>query len=129
MKGDHIVILLLISLCSFSVFLQKSFKALHQDSENIVVAKGDIPTPRRIYSQYLTIRQKAVDQVTFVETALKISLLTVKNQLTDAQLAYQQAHYHYEVIRPIIALFGATERLLNNRADFNFLERKTPSPF
>ncbi|MEY2344815.1 hypothetical protein I3679_015095 [Proteus mirabilis] len=61
--------------------------------------------------------------MTLVETALKMSLLTVKNQLTDAQLAYQQAHYHYEVIRPIIALFGATERLLNNRADF-FLERE-----
>ncbi len=31
------------------------------------------------------------------------------------------------MIRPIIALFGATERLLNNRADF-FLEREKLSP-
>lgn len=46
----------------------------------------------------------------------------------NAQNAYQQAHYHYEVIRPIIALFGSSERLLNNRADF-FLERENSPRF
>ena len=42
--------------------------------------------------------------------------------------AYQQAHYHYEVIRPIIALFGATERLLNNPGLISFLRRENSSP-
>ncbi|MCF1957830.1 EfeM/EfeO family lipoprotein, partial [Escherichia coli] len=51
-----------------------------------------------------------------------------KNQLINAQNAYQQAHYHYEVIRPIITLFGTSERLLNNRADF-FLERENSPRF
>ncbi len=129
LKGDHIVILLLISLCSFSVSAKKIIQGITQDSENIVVAKGDIPTPEKFTTNILNYRQKAVDQLTFVETGLKnVIVNSEKNQLTDAQLAYQQAHYHYEVIRPIIALFGATERLLNNRADF-FLERENSPRF
>ena len=53
LKGDHIVILLLISLCSFSVSAKKIIQGITQDSENIVVAKGDIPTPEKFATNIL----------------------------------------------------------------------------
>ncbi|WP_235410164.1 EfeM/EfeO family lipoprotein, partial [Proteus terrae] len=96
---------------------------------NIVIAKGDIPTPKKFETDILSYREKAVEQLTLVEKSLdKLIENSEKNQLINAQNAYQQAHYHYEVIRPIIALFGSSERLLNNRADF-FLERENSPRF
>ncbi|WP_193014859.1 EfeM/EfeO family lipoprotein [Proteus sp. FME41] len=123
-KGKNLTPFLLILLFSFPVYAEKIIQGIIQDGENIVVAKGDIPTPDKFKADILHYREKAVEQLALVEKALDILIVNSENnQLVNAQHAYQQAHYHYEVIRPIIALFGSSERLLNNRADF-FLERE-----
>ena len=123
--SKKITVFLFILLFSFPIYAE----SIIQDSDNIVIAKGDIPTPKKFESDILNYREKAVEQLTLVEKSLdKLIESSEKNQLINAQNAYQQAHYHYEVIRPIIALFGTSERLLNNRADF-FLERENSPRF
>ncbi len=63
----------------FFCFCKKIIQGITQDSENIVVAKGDIPTPEKFTTNILNLSaEKLVDQLTLVETALKMSLLTVK---------------------------------------------------
>lgn len=92
-------------LFSLPIYAEKIIQGIIQNSENIIVAKGDIPTPEKFKTDILTYREKAVEQLTQVEKALnKLIVSSEKNQLINAQNAYQQAHYHYEVIRPIIAL-------------------------
>ncbi|MCX2587567.1 MULTISPECIES: EfeM/EfeO family lipoprotein [Proteus] len=128
-KSKNIIASLFILLFSFPVYAEKIIQGIIQDSETIVIAKGDIPTPEKFKTDILKYREKAVEQLTLVEKSLdKLIEYSEKNQLMNAQNAYQQAHYHYEVIRPIIALFGSSERLLNNRADF-FLERENSPRF
>lgn len=128
-KSKKLTAFLFILLFSFPVYAEKIIQGIIQDSENIVIAKGDIPTPKKFETDILNYREKAVGQLTLVEKSLnKLIKNSEKNQLINAQNAYQQAHYYYEVIRPIIALFGSSERLLNNRADF-FLERENSPRF
>lgn len=128
-KSKKLTTFLFILLFSFPVYAEKIIQGIIQDSENIVIAKGDIPTPKKFETDILNYREKAVGQLTLVEKSLnKLIKNSEKNQLINAQNAYQQAHYYYEVIRPIIALFGSSERLLNNRADF-FLERENSPRF
>lgn len=129
LKSKKLTAFLFILLFSFPVYAEKIIQGIIQDSENIVIAKGDIPTPKKFETDILSYREKAVEQLTLVEKSLdKLIENSEKNQLINAQNAYQQAHYYYEVIRPIIALFGSSERLLNNRADF-FLERENSPRF
>lgn len=128
-KSKKLTAFLFILLFSFPVYAEKIIQGIIQDNENIVIAKGDIPTPKKFETDILNYREKAVGQLTLVEKSLnKLIKNSEKNQLINAQNAYQQAHYYYEVIRPIIALFGSSERLLNNRADF-FLERENSPRF
>ena len=128
-KSKKLTTFLFILLFSFPVYAEKIIQGIIQDSENIVIAKGDIPTPKKFETDILNYREKAVGQLTLVEKSLnKLIKNSEKNQLINAQNTYQHAHYYYEVIRPIIALFGSSERLLNNRADF-FLERENSPRF
>lgn len=127
--SKKITVFLFILLFSFPIYAEKIIQGIIQDSDNVVIAKGDIPTPKKFEADILNYREKAVEQLTLVEKSLvKLIENSEKNQLINAQNAYQQAHYRYEVIRPIIALFGTSERLLNNRADF-FLERENSPRF
>ncbi|MFG0739682.1 EfeM/EfeO family lipoprotein [Proteus terrae] len=128
-KSKKLTAFLFILLFSFPVYAEKIIQGIIQDSENIVIAKGDIPTPKKFETDILNYREKAVEKLILVEKSLdKLIKNSEINQLINAQIAYQQAHYHYEVIRPIIALFGSSERLLNNRADF-FLQRENSPRF
>lgn len=114
---------------SWPVSAEKIIQGIIQEGDTIIVAKGDIPTPAKFKTTILNYRQKAVDQLTQTEDALNKLIISSQNkQLIEAQNAYQQAHYHYEVIRPIISLFGRSERQLNNRADF-FLEKENSPHF
>ncbi|QIG07056.1 EfeM/EfeO family lipoprotein [Proteus sp. ZN5] len=129
LKSKKFTAFLVILLFSFPVYAEKIIQGIIQDSENIVIAKGDIPTPKKFETDILNYREKAVEKLILVEKSLdKLIKNSEINQLINAQIAYQQAHYHYEVIRPIIALFGSSERLLNNRADF-FLQRENSPRF
>lgn len=55
---------------------------------------------------------KCVVQLEALENSLK------KGDLTAPQQAYIHAHQYYESVRPIIILFGNTDRAINPRADY-----------
>lgn len=58
-----------------------------------------------------------------VEQLEKLNQSIQKGQLAQAKAAYIQAHQHYETVRPIIVLFGNTDRTINSRADY-FLDKE-----
>ncbi|UPK81888.1 hypothetical protein LW139_04035 [Proteus vulgaris] len=85
-KSKNIAIFFFILLFSLPIYAEKIIQGIIQDSENIIVAKGDIPTPEKFKTDILKYREKAVEQLTQVEKALnkliinseKISLLMLK---------------------------------------------------
>ncbi|HCH49103.1 MAG TPA: Efem/EfeO family lipoprotein [Proteus sp.] len=133
MKSSHhykkYTLFLLIFFFALPVSAKKIIQGSVQEGDNIIASKGDIPTPEKFSTNILNYRQAAVNQLAKTETALNKLIINSENkQLIDAQNNYQQAHYHYEIIRPIIALFGSSERQLNNRASF-FLEKENDARF
>lgn len=102
----------------------KALRSPVQTGDDIIIAKGDIPTPEKYHSaitNYLsyTTEQlgKMVSQLETLNKSLK------KGDLKTAEQAYIQAHQYYESVRPIIILFGNTDRTINARADY-FLDKE-----
>lgn len=113
--------LFLIAAMPFSVSA-KALRSPVQEGDDIIIAKGDIPTPEKYQpaiKAYLDFTQVELSEMVSQLEILKSSL--TKDNLNEAERAYIQAHQHYEAIRPIIMLFGNTDRILNARADY-FLE-------
>ncbi|MCW2258114.1 iron uptake system component EfeO [Providencia alcalifaciens] len=113
--------LFLIAALPFSVSA-KALRSPVQEGDDIIIAKGDIPTPEKYQpaiKAYLDFTQVELSEMVSQLEILKSSL--TKDNLNEAERAYIQAHQHYETIRPIIMLFGNTDRILNARADY-FLE-------
>lgn len=122
---SHAVILLcglfLIVAMPFSVSA-KALRSPVQEGDDIIIAKGDIPTPEKYQpalKAYLDFTQVELSEMVSQLEILKSSV--TKDNLNAAERAYIQAHQHYEAVRPIIMLFGNTDRILNARADY-FLE-------
>lgn len=69
-KSKNIIASLFILLFSFPVYAEKIIQGIIQDSETIVIAKGDIPTPEKFKTDILKYREKAVEQLTLVEKSL-----------------------------------------------------------
>lgn len=97
----------------------KALRSPVQTGDEIIIAKGDIPTPEKYHTaiqRYLqftqTQLQQMVVQLEVIDNSLK------KGDLAAAQQAYIQAHQYYESVRPIIMLFGNTDRTINARADY-----------
>ncbi|MGF1881884.1 EfeM/EfeO family lipoprotein [Vibrio splendidus] len=123
------------TFCLFLFFVSSSnleAKALRspvQISDEVIIAKGDIPTPDKYkpateaFIFYVT---ENIEQIIELLNKLKKSL--VDGNLKDAQGYYVKAHQHYEMIRPIIDLFGNTDRIINSRADY-FLQGVTDYRF
>lgn len=115
-----------IFFCSMALLITMpniaSAKALRspvQTGDNIIIAKGDIPTPEKYHAaiqNYLQFTQKQLQQMVVQLEALDDYLK--KGDLTGAQQAYIHAHQYYESVRPIIILFGNTDRTINPRADY-----------
>ncbi|HHR6045854.1 TPA: EfeM/EfeO family lipoprotein [Providencia alcalifaciens] len=102
----------------------KALRSPVQTGDNIIIAKGDIPTPEKYQpaiQEYLTFVNKELSEM--VEQLEKLNQSIQKGQLAQAKAAYIQAHQHYETVRPIIVLFGNTDRTINSRADY-FLDKE-----
>lgn len=104
--------------------LAKALRSPVQTGDDIIIAKGDIPTPEkyhpaiRAYLDYTRTQLKdMVSQLEILNSSLKVG------DLTAAERAYIQAHQYYESVRPIIILFGNTDRIINARADY-FLDKE-----
>ncbi|EKT65585.1 EfeM/EfeO family lipoprotein [Providencia burhodogranariea] len=113
--------LFLLAAIPFSVSA-KALRSPVQTGDDIIIAKGDIPTPKKYQNAinaYLDFTQVELSEVISQLKILKNSL--TRDDLNAAKQAYIQAHQHYEAIRPIMMLFGNTDRILNARADY-FLE-------
>lgn len=102
----------------------KALRSPVQTGDNIIIARGDIPTPEKYQpaiQEYLTFVNKELSEM--VEQLEKLNQSIQKGQLAQAKAAYIQAHQHYETVRPIIVLFGNTDRTINSRADY-FLDKE-----
>ncbi len=97
----------------------KALRSPVQSGDNIIIAKGDIPTPEKY--------QPAIEaylKFTQAELSEMVSQLVILNQslkrgdFKSAENAYMLAHQNYEAVRPIIILFGNTDRVINARADY-----------
>ncbi len=109
-----------------SLFIALSFpleaKALRspvQTGEDVIIAKGDIPTPekyKQVTEEFINYSIEKIEKIINSLDLLKEAL--AKNELKAAQGFYVKAHQNYEMIRPVVDLFGNTDRIINSRADY-----------
>lgn len=100
----------------------KALRSPVQTGNEIIIAKGDIPTPekyQKITTLYIAYTVKNIGNAIAQLKILKQSLKD--NDVIKAQTAYIQAHQYYETVRPIVRLFGNTDRIINSRSS-DFLD-------
>ncbi len=122
------LILILLTATSLPAHA-KALRSPVQTGDDIIIAKGDIPTPEKyqqVIQTYLIFVRKELGEMVSQLEILNQSLKNGEQQ--KAQNAYIIAHQHYETIRPIIALFGNTDRTINPRADY-FLDKENDYRF
>lgn len=123
-KTSRLAISMIFASLMVSTAHGKALRSPVQTGDNIIIAKGDIPTPEKYQpaiQEYLTFVNKELSEM--VEQLEKLNQSIQKGQLAQAKAAYIQAHQHYETVRPIIVLFGNTDRTINSRADY-FLDKE-----
>ena len=123
-KTSRLAISMIFASLMVSTAHGKALRSPVQTGDNIIIAKGDIPTPEKYQpaiQEYLTFVNKELSEM--VEQLEKLNQTIQKGQLAQAKAAYIQAHQHYETVRPIIVLFGNTDRTINSRADY-FLDKE-----
>lgn len=114
------ILLTMVSLPAYT----KALRSPVQTGDNIVIAKGDIATPEKYQQAIRTYLVFATNELGEMVSQLEILNQSLKKgDLQKAQNAYIAAHQHYEAVRPIIMLFGNTDRTINPRADY-FLDKE-----
>ncbi|MEQ5112073.1 EfeM/EfeO family lipoprotein [Providencia vermicola] len=123
-KTRWIFFSLILTITISTTVQGKALRSPVQTGDEIIVAKGDIPTPEKYQTSIQTYLNFAnaelaemVEELNLLQQSLK------KGNLAKAQAAYIAAHQHYETVRPIIVLFGNTDRTINPRADY-FLDKE-----
>ncbi|HEM8292079.1 TPA: EfeM/EfeO family lipoprotein [Providencia stuartii] len=123
-KTRWIFFSLILTITISTTVQGKALRSPVQTGDGIIVAKGDIPTPEKYQTSIQTYLNFAnaelaemVEELNLLQQSLK------KGDLAKAQSAYIAAHQHYETVRPIIVLFGNTDRTINPRADY-FLDKE-----
>lgn len=128
-KPISLFLSLILLVHTASTASAKALRSPAQTGNDIIIAKGDIPTPAKYHQAiqaYLVFVTTELSEMVYQLEVLNQSLK--KNNLQKAQDAYILAHQHYEAVRPIIVLFGNTDRTINPRADF-FLEKENDYRF
>ncbi|HHR6029032.1 TPA: EfeM/EfeO family lipoprotein [Providencia alcalifaciens] len=123
-KTTRLAISMIFASLMVSTAHGKALRSPVQTGDNIIIAKGDIPTPEKYQpaiQEYLTFVNNELSEM--VVQLEKLNQSVQKGQLAQAKAAYIQAHQHYETVRPIIVLFGNTDRTINSRADY-FLDKE-----
>lgn len=117
---SSVILLSLLSTTANS----KALRSPVQTGDEIIIAKGDIPTPIKYQSIISHYMSYVIAQLDLMIQQLDILQRAInQQQLMDAQIAYISAHQYYETIRPIIMLFGNTDRVMNSTADY-YLQRE-----
>ncbi|MEX0423923.1 EfeM/EfeO family lipoprotein [Providencia rettgeri] len=120
---------LILSVAIPTLVQSKALRSPVQTGDNIIIAKGDVPTPKKYQHAIQTYLTFVTDQLAEMVTQLELLQQSLQQgKLQQAQTAYIQAHQHYETVRPIIILFGNTDRTINPRADY-FLNKETDYRF
>lgn len=123
-KITRLAISVMIASLVASTAYGKALRSPVQTGDNIIIAKGDIPTPEKYQpaiQEYLSFVNNELSEM--VVQLEKLNQSVQKGQLAQAKAAYIQAHQHYETVRPVIVLFGNTDRTINPRADY-FLDKE-----
>lgn len=123
-KITRLAISVIVASLMASTAYGKALRSPVQTGDNIIIAKGDIPTPEKYQpaiQEYLSFVNNELSEM--VVQLEKLNQSVQKGQLAQAKAAYIQAHQHYETVRPVIVLFGNTDRTINSRADY-FLDKE-----
>ncbi|PHM28713.1 EfeM/EfeO family lipoprotein [Xenorhabdus budapestensis] len=119
----------LLLLLSLGAGAEKYRAGLPNIGNEIVIAKGDIPTP----TQYQPMIAAYMKTMGVQVAAIEAQLITLQGALNAgnwqaAQQAYIQAHYDYETIRAVVVVFGHADRVINPHASY-FLEQERDPKF
>ncbi|MEC6907794.1 EfeM/EfeO family lipoprotein [Photobacterium piscicola] len=128
-KASISIVYLMFGLLFSQNVIAKALRSPVQTGNEIIIAKGDIPTPekyRKITTEYMTYAVKNIGNTILQLNNLKQNLKD--NHVMKAQKAYILAHQYYETVRPIIRLFGHTDRIINSRSS-DFLDGVTDYRF
>ena len=128
-KSISLFVSLILLALTASTANAKALRSPVQTGDEIIIAKGDIPTPEKYHQAiqaYLAFVTTELGEMVYQLEELNQNLK--KGDLQKAQKAYILAHQHYETVRPIIGLFGNTDRTINPRANF-FLEKENDYRF
>ncbi|MGP1945595.1 MAG: EfeM/EfeO family lipoprotein [Arsenophonus sp. ER-EMS1-MAG3] len=112
------ILILFIGTLLILIYMKKQYSNWKIE-DKIIIAKDNISTPEKYNSSIKIYLNFIISE--FDDMILKLSILEKKlkeGKLNKAQKAYIHAHQHYEAIRPIIILFGNTDRIINARADY-----------
>ncbi|WP_025819312.1 EfeM/EfeO family lipoprotein [Shewanella marina] len=110
---------LLLSLLVSTSLSAKALRSPVQTGDDIIVAKGDIPTPAKYHQAIQAELDYASQNITSIISLLnQLNVALSSGNLSQAQQFYVQAHQHYERVRPIVRLFGHADRIINSRASY-----------
>ncbi|EHP5887186.1 EfeM/EfeO family lipoprotein [Salmonella enterica] len=116
-KCTWIITGLMLSVIYPSLVYGKALRSPVQSGDSIIIAKGDIPTPEKykdaVQKYQVFVDAELADMVVQLES-LQNNIQSGK--LSKARAAYISAHQHYEAVRPVIMLFGNTDRVINPEA-------------
>lgn len=101
---------------------------LQSGEQSLIVAKGDIPTPKKYLSAIDTYIKNSTEILSNVNHSVETLLDNLQqNNLVKAKASYIHAHYSYEIIRPLVLVFGNADRTINARADYFIDGVKNPN--
>lgn len=116
-----IMSLILLSLLVTSLgYAKVGRQAVRQTGDQpLIVAKGDIPTPQEYLPAIDAYMQSATTVLSNVNAAVEQLLNSLEQQdMAMAKANYIRGHYLYEIIRPLVLVFGSADRAINARADY-----------
>ncbi|MEC6824000.1 EfeM/EfeO family lipoprotein [Photobacterium piscicola] len=128
-KASISIVYLMFGLFFSQNVIAKALRSPTQTGNEIIIAKGNIPTPekyRKITTAYMAYAVKNIGNTILQLNSLKQNLKD--SHVIKAQKAYIQAHQYYETVRLIIRLFGHTDRIINSRSS-DFLDGVTDYRF
>ncbi|WP_237387093.1 EfeM/EfeO family lipoprotein [Xenorhabdus sp. Sc-CR9] len=93
----------------------------------VIIAKGDIPTPVQYQPVIAAYMKTMTGQVAAIETQLMALQHALEaDDWQAAQRAYIQAHYDYETIRTAVVAFGHADRVINPHASYFLKQEQDP---
>ncbi|MCG3845876.1 EfeM/EfeO family lipoprotein [Photobacterium damselae] len=118
MKNLRIISVIII-LFYTHIIQAKALRSQPQTGDSFIISKGDIPTPNKYHSvidYYMKYTKEKISQS--IINLKKLQCEVKQGNITQAKKLYILAHNNYVMIRPIVMLFGDSDRILDPRESY-----------